>query len=302
MSVATATSRVRPSRLDAQGAVMTTATSPTRRLEHPATGTRAGGLGAVIAFAGISVALAAAATFGGVPPALVPFVLAFGPLVFALLFAMREGGSAVRRLLATAIRRPSRRAWYALLGLPIAWALAVVAVAVAAGDPAVGVFDKVFPAIVIVPLVVLLPAFAEEIAWRGYAVTRLLPSMTPLAAALVLGVPWAAMHLFLQLPGQINAGLEGSPTIVSLLSYSVIRNWAYVGSGGSVLLIAFIHAGLNGVAPLMAGLDLGRTWVIRAVLAASIAVAIVALGGFRRLNPDPVTDQLVMSTTEGEPA
>jgi len=269
---------------------MSTATAPARRLPRSATGAR--GLGTVLLFAGLSLGLSAAATLGGLSPALVPFVLALGPMVFALLFAWREGDGAVRRLLAIAVHRPNRRAWYLLVALPLVWALTVVAVAIALGDPARGVFDKVFPAIVIVPLVVLIPAFAEEIAWRGYAVTRLLPTMSPLAAALVLGFPWAVMHLFLQLPGQMNAGLEWWPTIVSLLSYSVILTWAFVGSGGSVLLVALIHAGLNGVAPLMAGLDVEPTWIIRAVITASIALAIVLLGGFRRLDPRPVTDQL----------
>ncbi len=153
------------------------------------------------------------------------------------------------------------------------------------GDPAIGMFDRVFPLIVIVPLVVLVPAFAEEIAWRGYAVTRLLPSMTPLRAALLLGIPWAAIHLFLQLPGQMNAGLDWWPTVVSLIGYSVILTWAFVGSGGSVLLVALIHAGLNGVSPLMAGLDADRTWIIRALVTAAIALAIVVFGGFRRLAP-----------------
>jgi membrane protease YdiL (CAAX protease family) len=248
-----------------------------------------GGPGTVLVFAGLSVGLAAAVTLGGVPSALVPFVLAFGPAVLAVLLAWREGNGAVRRLLITAITRPSRRAWYALVGLPFAWALAVVAIAFALGDPAAGVFDKVFPAIVMVPLVVLIPAFAEEIAWRGYAATRLLPSMTALRAALVLGLPWAALHLFLQLPGQMNAGLDWWPTIVSLVSYSVILTWAFVGSGGSVLLVALVHAGLNGVAPLMAGLDVDRTWVIRALLTASIAVVIVVAGGFRRLDTRSLT-------------
>ena len=142
------------------------------------------GVGTVLAFAGLSLGLAAAATLGGVPPALVPFVLALGPTVFALLFAWREGDGAVRRLLAMAVRRPNRRAWYAARRAARRLGARVVGVAIALGDPAVGVFDKVFPAIVIVPLIVLIPAFAEEIAWRGYAVTRLLPSMSPLAAAL----------------------------------------------------------------------------------------------------------------------
>ena len=169
---------------------MSTPTVSTGRLDPTTAASRTGGLATVLVFAGLSLALAAAATLGGVPPALVPFVLAIGPLVFALVFAWREGDGAVRRLLATATKRPNRRAWYALVVLPLAWALAVVGVAIALGDPSPGVFDKVFPAIVIVPLIVLIPAFAEEIAWRGYAVTRLLPSMSPLAAALFLGIPW----------------------------------------------------------------------------------------------------------------
>jgi membrane protease YdiL (CAAX protease family) len=271
---------------------MSTATAPTGRLEHSATGARTGGLGTVLAFAGLSVGLAAAATLGGVSPALVPFVLALGPTAFALVLAWREGDGAVGRLLSMATRRPNRRAWYVLLGFPIAWSLTVVGIALALGDPAVGIFDRVFPAIVVIPLVVLIPAFAEEIAWRGYAASRLLPSMSPLAAAVALGIPWASMHLFLQLPGQMNAGLGWWPTIVSLVSYSVILTWAFVGSGGSVLLVALLHAGLNGVAPLMAGLEVDRTWIIRAVLTASIAIVIVLVGGFRRLDTTPVTDQL----------
>ena len=265
---------------------MSTTTS-TRHLE-PALDTtaRISGVGHVVAFAALSVGLAAAATLGGVPTAIVPFVLALGPTAFALTLAWREGSGALRRLLATAVTRPNRRAWYALVALPIMWSLAVVGAAVILGEPSVGVFDRVFPAIVIVPLIVLIPAFAEEIAWRGYAVTRLLPSMSPLTAGLLLGIPWAVIHLFLQLPSQMNAGLDWWPTIVSLIGYSVILTWAFVGSGGSVLLVALIHAGLNGVAPLMAGVDVDRAWVIRALLVAGIAIAIVMLGGFRRLGAD----------------
>jgi uncharacterized protein len=261
---------------------MTTSTAPAGRL-HPALADRArvGGLGTVLLFAALSLGLAAAVVLGGLPPGIVPFVMAFGPTVFAVVLSSREGRGSVRRLLGTAVRRPSRRAWYVLLALPVAWSLGVVGLGIALGDPAVGLFGTVFPAILIVPLVVLIPAFAEEIAWRGYAVTRLLPTMSPLAAALTLGVPWAAMHLFLQLPGQMNAGLDWWPTIVSLLGYSVILTWAYVRSGGSVLLVALLHAGFNGVTPLMAGLDVDRTWILRAVLIAVIALAILVAEAMR---------------------
>src|SRR5262245_5160152 len=101
---------------------MSTATTTTGRLVRSTTGTRTGGLGTVLFFATLRVGLAAAATLGGVPSPLVPFVLALGPLVFALILAWREGGDAMRRLLGTATTRPSRRVWYALIGLPVAWA------------------------------------------------------------------------------------------------------------------------------------------------------------------------------------
>ena len=169
---------------------MSTPTASAGRLDPTAAGTRTGGLGMVLVFAGLSVALAAAATLGGVPPALVPFVLALGPLVFALVFAWREGDGAdppppghrdqtsePAGLVRT--RRPARR--MGTRGRRASPSRSAIR------RP--GVFDKVFPAIVIVPLIVLIPAFAEEIAWRGYAVTRLLPSMSPAGGGPVAGDP-----------------------------------------------------------------------------------------------------------------
>ena len=88
---------------------MSTATSPAGGLVRSATGSRTGGVGTVLTFAGLSLGLAAAATLGGLPPTLVPFVLALGPTVIALTFAAREGDGAIRRLLKTAITRPDRR-------------------------------------------------------------------------------------------------------------------------------------------------------------------------------------------------
>jgi hypothetical protein len=47
-------------------------------------------------------------------------------------------------------------------------------------------------------------------------------------------------------------------------------------------MTALAQAGLNGVAPIMGGVDADASWAIRNILAAAIAVAVVALGGFRR--------------------
>jgi membrane protease YdiL (CAAX protease family) len=203
-------------------------------------------------------------------------------MFIALALAWREGHGAVRRLARSLTIRPADRRWYVVLAVPVIWALATVTVAVGMGEPTAGLFDTLFPAVLIVPLVVLVPAFTEELAWRGFALPRLLAAMSPLTAALVLAIPWALMHVVLFLPGQWYGDLALWPMVVSILSYSILLTWIYIGTGGSVLMTALFHAGLNGMAPIMAGLDADSSWVIRNVLAAVIAVGVVALGGLRR--------------------
>ena len=228
-------------------------------------------------FVALCLALAAAcAAASSSSPALVPFALALGPAAIAFGLAWRERTGALRRLLRAYTVRPASKRWYLVLFIPILWALAVDVVAVVGGEVPAGLFDTITPAAVAIPLVVLLPAFAEEIAWRGFALPRALAVLSPINASLLLAVPWALMHLVLQLPGGINATVSPWPTILSVLAYSVLLSWVYLGTGGSVLMSALVHTGLNGVVPLMWGVNAEAAWEIRAVLAAVIALAVVA--------------------------
>ena len=233
-------------------------------------------------FVGLSLALAVGAVAAGTPSALVPFILAVGPALIALALAWREGHGSLRRLLHSLTIRPADRRWYLVLVIPVLWSLGTVAAAVGLGEPTAGLFDSSFPAVLIIPLVVLLPAFTEELAWRGFALPRLMSAMSPLRAALLLAVPWSLMHVVLFLPGQWYEDLALWPMVVSIFSYSILLTWIFVGTGGSVLMTALFHAGLNGVAPVMAGIDPDTSWVVRNLLAAAIAIVVVALGGLRR--------------------
>jgi membrane protease YdiL (CAAX protease family) len=241
------------------------------------------GIASVTWFVAVCLALATLAFLPAMPPALSPFMLALGPLLVAVVLAWREGNGAVRRLLAMLTKRPRDPRWYLVLLLPIAWALAVVLAAVLLGEPVEGVFDGVDASILIVVLVVLIPALAEELAWRGFAVPRLLPLLSPLAAALVLAVPWSILHLPLVLvPDSINEGLAVFPMVLALVGYSVILTWIVVGTGGSVLLTGLVHAGLNGVVPLFRGLDTDQAWLLRGIVAAGIAVLVILAAGMWR--------------------
>jgi membrane protease YdiL (CAAX protease family) len=231
-------------------------------------------------------ALAAVAVIGsGAQPTLLAFALALPPALIATALAWREGNGAVGRLFRQLTVRPTNPAWYLVLLIPLVAFLAVDVIAVALGEPSAGMFDEVFPAVLIVPLVVLLPAFAEEIGWRGYALPRTLTAMSPLRAAIVLGIPWALIHVPLYWPGQMNGGSSVWSMATQIIAYSVVLTWIYVGTGGSVLMTGLFHALANGLVPLTNGLDPYLVWDIRGVVFPVVAILIVAFGGFRRLGP-----------------
>jgi membrane protease YdiL (CAAX protease family) len=237
-------------------------------------------VGLTLAFA----AIAAVAVVGsGAQPTLLAFALALPPALIAIGLAWREGNGAVGRLLRQLKVRPANSMWYLVLLIPLGAFLAVDVVAVVLGEPADGMFDDLFPAVLIVPLVVLIPAFAEEIGWRGYALPRTLTAMSPLRAAIVLGIPWALIHVPLYLPGQMNGGSAVWSMLTQIISYSVILTWIYVGTGGSVLMTGLFHALANGLVPLTNGLDPFVVWDIRGVVFPIVAILVVALGGFRGL-------------------
>ena len=134
-----------------------------------------------LAFAALATA---AVLLSGAEPTLLAFGLALPPALIAAGLAWREGNGALGRLMESLTVRPANPMWWLVLLIPLACFLAVDAIAVALGEAGEGLFDDVFPAVLIVPLVVLLPAFAEEIGWRGYALPRTLTVKSALRAAL----------------------------------------------------------------------------------------------------------------------
>jgi CAAX protease family protein len=265
---------------------MTTAAAAPRRSALASSLSGVTGAAWYVALTLTFAALATAAVLvSGAEPTLLAFGLALPPALIAVGLAWREGSGALGRLVRSVTVRPANPMWYLTLLIPLGGFLAVDVVAVALGAPAAGLFDDVFPAVLIVPLVVLLPAFAEEIGWRGYALPRTLTVMPALRAALILGIPWAVIHVPLYLPGQMNGGSAVWSMVTQILAYSVILTWIYVGTGGSVLMTGLFHALLNGLTPLTNGLDPFVAWDIRGVVFPIVAIAVVALGGFRGLRP-----------------
>jgi membrane protease YdiL (CAAX protease family) len=101
-----------------------------------------------------------------------------------------EGGRAgLGELLAQGGRWRFGLGWYAIalfLGPLIALLALLIARALGGHAPA-----SAAPVQFLIPIA----AVGEEFGWRGYALPRLQRRMPPLAAALLIGIIWAAWHL-----------------------------------------------------------------------------------------------------------
>ena len=125
----------------------------------------------------------------------------------------------------------------------------------------------------------------EEPAWRGFALPRLQRRMSPLAAAVLLGMVWALWHVPLWfVPGSFQAQLPFVAFVLSTIATSVLMTWLFNRSSGSVLIAAIFHAATDvaiGVGAVMAS---GATllWIF---VALQVAAAVVCAPGLVRRAP-----------------
>jgi membrane protease YdiL (CAAX protease family) len=251
----------------------------------------------LIAFGGLVIALTLVSMAAQLGEATTPFALIFVPFVSALIVAgIADGIHGIATLFRRIARWRTAPKWYAAaLGVPILMWATITAVGVVLGTPVSNLF-KELGSIPIVLLVVTIPAFIEEFGWRGFAVPAADRSWSVVQVALVVGLLFLIPHVFLYLPGQIYDELPIWPLPLIILSGSVLYTWVFLGSRGSALLAALMHAASNGLTPLSRGIDPVLVWQIQAVVITIFAVAVVLLSARMRR---PIAEELA---GEDEPA
>jgi membrane protease YdiL (CAAX protease family) len=235
----------------------------------------------------------------GVPLGIVGQAWTWVPAIAALLAAVLTGGrDAVRELGARLVRWRVGWQWYLVVILgPAAFSLAVAGVYVLLGGSWA---DAAPPSLREGPLL-LLPLFlviltltdglGEELAWRGFALPRLLTQHNALVASLILGMIWALWHLPL-------VWTEGAPMyqlpvwlfLLDIPAKSVLFTWVFLHTRGSVLLAMLFHGATNlfAVSPTLTGtsdltlllLAAGAKWVL-------VVVVIVVAGSGLARGPRP---------------
>jgi uncharacterized protein len=223
----------------------------------------------------------------------------WAPAIAALLAAALTGGrDALRELGARLVRWRVGWQWYLVVILgPAAFSLAVAGVYVLLG----GSWAEAAPAALREGPLMMLPLFlviltltdglGEELAWRGFALPRLLSRHNALVASLILGVLWALWHLPL-------VWTEGAPIyqlpvwlfLVDITAKSVLFTWVFLHTRGSVLLAMLLHGATNlfAVSPILPStgdltlplLAAGAKWVL-------VVVVIVVAGPGLARGPRP---------------
>jgi hypothetical protein len=228
----------------------------------------------------------------------VPFgsFIATGPLLAALIvISITEGRAGLRELGARMIRWRVGWRWYAVaLGLPLAVAVAAVALNVALGAtvqslaklPPLSTFIVVFAVRLINPLD---GPMGEEPGWRGYALPRLQGSgRSPLVVTVILGLLVVVWHLPLvivvhQLP---PAGLLGAFAVTFWFT------WLFNHTGGSVLMTLLMHSAEGTFGPLalsglFVGADLARALSIYVGVTCVVAIGLVVFDRRAWVAPAP---------------
>jgi membrane protease YdiL (CAAX protease family) len=214
-------------------------------------------------------------------------ILPIGPFLAALLMLALVGGlPAIRNWFGKAVHWRVHPAWYAfVLLVPPATTFGALAIQLATG--AAPVPDRTVPGAGAIAtqfaFLFVWVGVGEEMAWRGYALPRLMVGRSALGAALLLGVLHVVWHLPL-FGVEYHLGGNLVPWAAAVVAASVVVTWVWVHTGGSLLLPMLLHASTNSVTFVwrwFVGPDQVRLWWIWAALWVALAVVIVAVNGSR---------------------
>ncbi|MET0417082.1 MAG: CPBP family intramembrane glutamic endopeptidase [Actinoplanes sp.] len=202
--------------------------------------------------------------------------------------AARDGRPGVRGLFATSFRWRFSVFWWAvgLFALP-ALTIGIAAAGGSLRSPADGWMRETATYFFLTVIFgMLLANLWEETAWAGFAQSRLMREHGLLRGSLLTAIPFALIHLPLAFEERGLTGTTGRDLAITwsvlILSAPVFRylfGVAMLSTGGSVLVVALLHASFNASSQLTAVHGFWPPLVALAVLTAVAAVGYHARWG-----------------------
>jgi membrane protease YdiL (CAAX protease family) len=162
-----------------------------------------------------------------------------------VLVAALSGRGALRELGRQLLRFRTSPRWYAVaLLLPVGIAaMALLTGAVLRTPVALGQTMPLVPALIYLGYGTGLFLLTEELAWRGFALPRLLERFGPGVASILLGVVWALWHLpMFFVPTSGLAGQSYPAFALFAIATTALLTWLYRVTGASLPVLALCHA------------------------------------------------------------
>jgi len=177
----------------------------------------------------------------------------YAPAVAAVLAAALTGGRpALKQLLGRLTRWRVPWQWYLVVILgPAAFSVAIAGIYAALGGSWSAALPRAFAApVLVLPILLLIltgtDGLGEELAWRGFALPRLLAGHSALVASLILGFFWSLWHLpLLWTEGIQTQQLPVWLLLLDISAKSVLFTWVFLHTRGSVLIAALFHGSTN---------------------------------------------------------
>jgi membrane protease YdiL (CAAX protease family) len=199
---------------------------------------------------GIPLALRAQGIIRMQIPFSLHYLIAYGPMLSALIVAGLTGGvSGLKTLFSNMTRWRVKPRWWLFAATPLVFYFLTTCVLwLLQGKPidviTLGEIDFLPPlGLLALPLWILTFGIGEETGWRGFALPRLQKGRSALSATIILWVLWALWHLplfFYTYPVSVIPGF-----LIGLLAGSIIFTWLYNSTRGSVLMTALWHGAFN---------------------------------------------------------
>ncbi len=224
------------------------------------------------------------------PPEIVPFMMVFVPALLAIfLTALTDGRKGVSTLLKKLFKWRIGFQWYVIVfGLAFGLRLTMSLLALLLGwIPAIQISPWSPVEFIILAVFIMIGAAAEELAWRGYILPKLLAHRSAIFSALLIGVIWGVIHLGLTLPGQMNAGSHWLPNVLYIIGLSTVLTWLYIQTQGNLVIPILFHFGQSYFVFLNGGISLTQQLGLMTAITAVISLVLVLLFGVN-LQREPV--------------
>jgi len=189
----------------------------------------------------------------------------FVPSVLGIIFTFLTGGKRGLRLLFKSLLnfRIGFKWWlFVFLVLPSISMISCLLFSLFKGTLPQMQFPLLFIPVAFVYILVFMGPLGEEIGWRGFALQKMLLTLSPIRSALTLGLVWSTWHLPLFF---INNTTQNALTdygiVLAIVGYyiytimiSILLTILFIKSAGSVLGSIFLHTVANmslGVFPII---------------------------------------------------